>query len=75
VGHAGTWIDAAADAGFDVRSVDDDTIGLTLDETVRVEEVSTLIAALGWCDVDVEALDADAPSGMPAGLERTWERC
>jgi glycine dehydrogenase len=72
-GCAGAWIEAAAVAGFDVRPVDDDTIGLTLDETVSVEDVSTLIAALGWGDVDVEGLDAEAPSGIPAGMERSGE--
>lgn len=72
-GGAAAWIAAAAAAGFDVRSVDDDTIGLTLDETVRVAEVSTLIAALGWGDVDVEGLDAEAPSGIPATMVRSGE--
>ncbi len=60
-------------AGFDIRHVDEDTIGLTLDETVTVGEISTLIRALGWGEVDVEALDAVAARGIPAAMERAGE--
>ena len=72
-GAAGAWVAAAAAAGFDLRHVDDDTIGLTLDETVTVDELSTLIAALGWGEVDVETLDAGAVSGLPASVQRTGD--
>ena len=46
-GEAEALADRARDAGFNVRLVDGDHIGLSLDETTRVEDVRGIIAALG----------------------------
>ena len=46
-GEAEALADRARDAGFNVRRVDGDHIGLSLDETTRVEDVRGIIAALG----------------------------
>ena len=82
-GEAEALTERARDAGFNVRRVDGDHIGLSLDETTRREDVQGVIAALGTAagkaagdagtgDVDVEALDAAAPDMMGA-LARTSE--
>ena len=74
-GEAEALADRARDAGFNVRLVDGDHIGLSLDETTRVEDVRGIIAALGagsagGRNVDVEALAAAAPDVIGA-LART----
>ena len=75
-GEAGALADRARDAGYNVRRVDRDHVGLSLDETTRREDVRGVIRALsgdvgsddgghrggaGADGVDVEALDAAAP--------------
>ena len=45
-GEAGALADRARDAGFNVRRVDGDHIGLSLDETTRREDVQGVISAL-----------------------------
>ena len=66
-GEAQALAERARDAGFNVRRVDGDHIGLSLDETTRREDVRGVIGALGvgggaGADVvDIEALDAAAP--------------
>ena len=46
-GEAEALADRARDAGFNVRRVDSDHIGLSLDETTRREDVCGVIRALG----------------------------
>ena len=46
-GEAGALADRAREAGFNVRRVDADHIGLSLDETTRREDVRGVIRALG----------------------------
>ena len=80
-GEAAALADRARAAGFNVRRVDDDHIGLSLDETTRREDVRDVIGALsagagtgggdgsggaGEAHVDIEALDAAAPDVMGA---------
>jgi len=62
-GEAEALADRARDAGYNVRRVDGDHLGLSLDETTRREDVQGVVAALGsgGSGVDVEALDAAAP--------------
>ena len=74
-GEAGALADRARDAGYNVRRVDRDHIGLSLDETTRREDVLGVIGALGGAGagshgVDLEALDAAAPDVIGA-LART----
>ena len=64
-GEAEALTDRARDAGFNVRRVDRDHIGLSLDETTRREDVRGVIRALGvdaggGDGADVEVLDAAA---------------
>ncbi|MDD9983325.1 MAG: aminomethyl-transferring glycine dehydrogenase, partial [Gammaproteobacteria bacterium] len=76
-GEAEALADRARAAGFNVRRVDGDHIGLSLDETTRREDVRDVIGALsagagggdgsggaGEAHVDIEALDAAAPDVM-----------
>ena len=70
-GEAEALADRARDAGFNVRRVDDDRIGLSLDETTRREDVRGVIGALSadggsGAGVDIEALDAAAPDVIGA---------
>ena len=69
-GEAAALAARARDAGFNVRLADGDHIGLSLDETIRVEDVRGIIAALGTGaggnGVDVEALAAAAPDVIGA---------
>ena len=65
-GEAEALAGRARDAGYNVRRVDGDHIGLSLDETTRREDVLGVIGALGGAGagshgVDLEALDAAAP--------------
>ena len=74
-GEAEALVGRARDAGFNVRRVDGDHIGLSLDETTRREDVQGVIGALGGegagsHGVDLEALDAAAPDVLGA-LART----
>ncbi|MDE0460682.1 MAG: aminomethyl-transferring glycine dehydrogenase [Chromatiales bacterium] len=76
-GEAEALVGRARDAGFNVRRVDGDHIGLSLDETTRREDVQGVIGALGGDGagshgVDLEALDAAAPDVIGA-LARTGE--
>ncbi len=71
-GEAGALADRARAAGFNVRRVDGDRIGLSLDETTRREDVRGVLGALGADagagpdGVDIEALDAAAPDAIGA---------
>ena len=75
-GEAEVLADRARAAGFNVRRVDGDHIGLSLDETTRSEDVQGVIRALcadagggdgtGEVSVDIEALDAAAPDVIGA---------
>ena len=70
-GEAEALADRARDAGFNVRRVDGDRIGLSLDETTRREDVGGVIGALSadggsGAGVDIEALDAAAPDVIGA---------
>jgi glycine dehydrogenase len=59
-------------AGFNIRRVDDTSVGITFDETTTVEQVADVVAALGGQPVGVDGHDV-APDGLPAALRRTDE--
>ena len=70
-GEAEALANRARHAGFNVRRMDGDRIGLSLDETTRREDVRGVIGALSADGgaaggVDVEALDAAAPDVIGA---------
>ncbi len=64
---------AALAAGFNLRRVDDRTIGLSCDETTRAEELSALLSVFG-CGATVDTLDARVAGAggayLPASLRR-----
>ena len=85
-GEAEALADRARDAGFNVRRVDGDHIGLSLDETTRREDVRGVIKALsagagggdgggsgvaGEVHVDIEALDVAALDVLGALARRS----
>ncbi len=64
VGGAAGLADRALEAGFNVRTLPDGRIGISLDERSTAHEVQTLLSALGGGD-----LPKDAEPGIP-----TWAR-
>ncbi len=71
-----TGVDAAAihekarAAGYNLRAIDDGSVGISLDETTIREDVVALASVFG-ASADVEALDRDAADAIPAPLRRT----
>jgi glycine dehydrogenase len=70
-GRAHDLLMAARKAGIDLRHVDQDRLGVSLDETSDTALVARLLEILGGGKVDLGALDAEAPGGLPEGLRRT----
>jgi glycine dehydrogenase len=78
-GRADHLLAAAVGAGFELRRVDDDRVGVALDETVTAGEVARLAGALVAVDVTEQevraAADAlladDALPGIATGRRRT----
>ena len=67
---------AAASLGLDLRSIDDDHVGLSLDETSTVETVELVWRAFGVAPAQpIEALDDATPDAIPGGLRRTSAFC
>ncbi len=82
----GTWFDtltvrvpgqaaavhrAARERRMNLREIDADTVGLTLDETSTVDTVVEVLAAFGVPAADPAALDGAAADGIPADRRRT----
>jgi len=65
-GRAGTIIDDAAEAGFLLRRVDKNTVGIAVDETTTEAEIERLAGLFGATSSFVEA-----PQALPADLLRT----
>ncbi|MEX0835504.1 MAG: aminomethyl-transferring glycine dehydrogenase, partial [Nitriliruptor sp.] len=80
-GRAGELHASAVAAGFELRRVDDDHLGVSLDETVTAAEVAALVDALTGTPTDAEDVrrtaeallnvDDDGLPGIPAGQRRT----
>jgi glycine dehydrogenase len=82
-GEAEELADAAADAGYELRRVDADHLGISLDETTTRAEVADLVAVVGHRAgpgveteairraLDVEALAEQGGDRLPAQLRRT----
>ena len=68
-GRAGAIHEAARAAGLNLREVDADHVGISLDETTTRDVVEAVWAAFG-VTASVEALDGSAPEGIPAALAR-----
>jgi glycine dehydrogenase len=71
-GRAGAVMAAAFGRGIDLRLVDADTIGISLDETTTRATVVDLWSAFG-VGATIAELDATAPDGIPADQRRTGE--
>ena len=68
-GETAKYINAACDAGYNLRRVDDATIGFSLDETTTREDVAALLKIFGKT-TPLETLDAARPCAIPASLQR-----
>ena len=64
-------MERALGEGLNLRRVDSDTVGVSLDETCDLETVESLGRAFG-CGNRASAI-ADHPSGIPGDLERSSE--
>jgi glycine dehydrogenase len=66
---------AARRLGLNLREVDADTLGISLDETTTPAVVAAVWSAFGVAasPSDVEALDATTPDALPPALLRTGE--
>jgi glycine dehydrogenase len=63
----------AADRGLNLRYIDRDHVGVSLDEAVEPEELRQLWQAFAGSDMigfTVPDLEADAPNGLPKALRR-----
>jgi glycine dehydrogenase len=68
-GESDRILRAACDAGYNLRRVDAETIGISLDETTTREDVATLLGIFGK-QTAVESLDAARPCAIPVTLQR-----
>jgi glycine dehydrogenase len=68
-GRAEAIHEATRAAGINLRQVDADHVGISLDETTTRDVVEAVWRAFG-VTASVEALDGSAPEGIPAALRR-----
>ena len=72
-GRATEVIAAARAQRINLRPVDADTVGLSLDETTTPAVLQAVAAAFGLPALDVDDLDGRAPDGLPGSARRTGE--
>jgi glycine dehydrogenase len=75
-GRADAVVAAAHAAGFALRRVDADTVGIACSELTTVAHLGAVWAAFGVAAdavSDLEALDVDTPDALPERLRRTSE--
>jgi len=70
-GRAGALVAGAAAEGIDLRPIDADHFGASLDETTTPALLSKLLHVLGAKPQTIDELDRRAPVGIPSGLRRT----
>lgn len=71
-GDAGALHAAAANAGINLRRIDDGHVGISLDETTTRDDLAALFAIFGnGKSVDIDTLDEDVSDAYPAELART----
>jgi glycine dehydrogenase len=58
-------------AGINLRVIDGNSLGISVDETTTRDEVIQLAALLGANIADVDALDVATADALPTGLKRT----
>ena len=69
-GRAREVVTAAAQSGVDLRFVDDDTVGVSTDETTTRAHLDVVVAAFGAPPADWDAVDASTEDALPAELRR-----
>ncbi len=62
---------AAVTRGVELRRIDDDTLGISTDETTTRGHLDAVVAAFGLDLQDWDALDARTPDALPAALVRS----
>ena len=67
--HADEIHAKARAAGYNLRAIDSDSVGISLDETATRADVVALAAVFG-AQADIDALDASTADALPAGLLR-----
>ena len=72
-GRAAEVIAAAPARRINLRPVDADTVGLSLDETTTPAVLQAVVAAFGLPELDVDELDRRAVDGLPASARRRGE--
>ena len=73
-GNADTLVGAALGAGYNIRRIDADTVGITFDETSTAATVEDLLHAFAL-DVDIADAFAAAIPSIPGPLARTSQFC
>ncbi|MCW2668896.1 MAG: hypothetical protein JWO27_793 [Frankiales bacterium] len=64
-------VERARRSGVDLRLVDDQTVGVSTDETTTRAHLDVVVAAFGLEQQDWDALDSSTPDALPAALRRT----
>ncbi len=74
-GQAATYAEKARAERINLREVDGDTLGISLDETTEAADVETLWRIFGATEggLSVSALDGKTPDALPETLKRTSE--
>ncbi len=70
--HADEIHAKARAAGYNLRAIDSDSVGISLDETTTRADI-VAVAAVFSASLDVDALDASTADALPAGLLRQSE--
>ena len=70
IDDAGAVHERARAAGYNLRAVDESRIGISLDERTSRVDIEMLWNVFGADAANVDAIDANAPSGLPAALQR-----
>jgi glycine dehydrogenase len=64
-------VERARRSGVDLRLVDDQTVGISTDETTTRAHLDVVVDAFGRPKQDWDALDSSTPDALPAALRRT----
>jgi glycine dehydrogenase len=70
-GRARAVVAAALERGIELRLVDDDSVGVSTDETTTRAHLDAVVAAFGADPQNWDSLDAGTPDALPADLRRT----
>ncbi|HYI34853.1 MAG TPA: aminomethyl-transferring glycine dehydrogenase, partial [Glaciibacter sp.] len=70
-GRAEAIVEAAAAAGINFHQVDGDTVGISVDETTTVSDLTAVLGVFGARDAFGHAALTDTQAGLPAELTRT----